>query len=146
MNPANFITAEQKKLLQAAIAEAEKSTSGEIRIHIEKDLDGDILDRAAYLFRKLEMHKTELRNGVLIYLALAGKKFAIIGDAGINSVVAEDFWDGIKDGMSHDFSKGEFTAGLICAVQKAGEQLANHFPIQKNDRNELSNEISFGKS
>ena len=118
--------------------------AAEIRVHIEKKCKEDVLDRAAYVFEQLEMHETEARNGVLFYLAVKDHKFAILGDAGINEKVPDDFWTQIKEGMLAKFQKDEFTNGLSEGIIKAGEQLKTHFPYQSDDVNELSDEISFG--
>lgn len=91
------------------------------------------------------MHETKDRNGVLIYLSVNDRKFAIIGDAGINKVVPEGFWNDIKELMTGHFKKGEFAIGLITGIEKAGEQLRQYFPFQDNDVNELSDEISYGE-
>ena len=93
MKASSFFTKEEQDQILAAIKEAEKETSGEIRIHIETTCPGDVLDRAAWIFKKLGMDKTAERNGVLFYLAVKDRKFAIIGDAGINAKVPEGFWD-----------------------------------------------------
>ena len=146
MKPANFFTFEDKKQISEAIQVAEQNTSGEIRIHVEGKCRVDVLDRASYIFEKLEMHKTELRNGVLFYLAVQDHKFAILGDAGINQVTPEDFWENIKSTMLALFKEGNFTAGLAEGIKMAGEQLKKHFPYQDDDVNELSDEISFGDS
>ncbi|HEX2934194.1 MAG TPA: TPM domain-containing protein [Bacteroidales bacterium] len=143
--PSNFFTKEQKAAIVEAIGNAEQNTSGEIRIHIDKSCKEEVLDQAAYIFKKLKMHKTEQRNGVLIYLALDDRKFAIIGDAGINSKVPADFWDKVKDEMLNHFKLGEFSEGLITGIQMAGEKLKAFFPLLPDDKNELSDEISFGK-
>jgi uncharacterized membrane protein len=95
MNP-TFLTLDQQGQISEAIKNAEIRTSGEIRVHLEANCQGNVLDRAADVFEKLEMHKTKLRNGVLFYLAYEDRKFAILGDAGINSNVSENFWDQIK--------------------------------------------------
>ena len=144
MHPSRFFTAKQKGLIKDSIREAELNTSGEIRIHIDKRCKGDALDRAAYVFEMLGMHKTKLRNGVLFYLAIEDHKFAILGDAGINSLVPDHFWDEIRDNMSKSFQEGNFTEGIIEGIIAAGNQLKNHFPYQKDDVNELPDEISFG--
>src|SRR6056297_1287975 len=107
-----LFTKEQKNEIVNAVKEAELNTSGEIRVHIEKKCPEDVLDRAAFLFEKLKMHKTELRNGVLFYLSVKDHKFAILGDAGINAKVPEGFWDNIKETMLEHFKNGEFTTGL----------------------------------
>jgi uncharacterized membrane protein len=143
--PSNFFTKEQKEAIIQAIGQAELNTSGEIRVHIDNTCKEDVLDQAAFVFKKLKMHETEQRNGVLIYLALKDHKFAIIGDAGINAKVPVDFWDKVKDEILNHFKLGEFSEGLIAGINMAGEKLKVFFPLLANDTNELSNEISFGK-
>ncbi|WP_306643990.1 TPM domain-containing protein [Sanyastnella coralliicola] len=130
--------------LLAAIANAEKSSSGEVRIHIDNHAKEDLMDRAAFLFEELEMHKTKDRNGVLFYLALLDRKFAILGDVGINTKVPPNFWDSIRDEMQGHFKQGAFVKGLCEGVERAGEELKRFFPYQKDDVNELPDEISFG--
>ncbi len=145
MSAKSYFTQHQIDDITTSIKSAELDTSGEIRVHIEEVCKGDVLDRAAFLFKKLEMHKTELRNGVLVYLALKNRKFAIIGDAGINAKVPVDFWDKAKGIMLNHFRDGLFSEGLCQAILLAGEQLKVHFPHQQDDINELPDEISFGK-
>lgn len=140
-----YFTEEDQLKITNAIRVAETNTSGEIRVHIENHCAGDVLDRAAYIFEKLEMHKTELRNGVLFYLAVEDRKFAILGDAGINKVVPEDFWESTKDVVVAKLKEGKYADGLADGIVKAGEQLKTHFPHQSDDVNELSDDISFGK-
>ncbi len=139
-----FFTAQQKQNITNAIKDAELNTSGEIRVHIENYCKKDVLDQAAAVFASLKMHKTKLRNGILFYLAIKDHKFAILGDAGINAVIPEDFWDRIKETMSQKFKKGEFAEGLSLGIKMAGDQLKTHFPYQSDDINELNDEISFG--
>ena len=145
MNPSNFFTKEQKKQITDAIKESELNTSGEIRLHVEKRCKINALDRAAYIFDKLKMHKTEKRNGVLFYLAVDDHKFAILGDAGINQVTPENFWDEIKDIVLDYFKEGKYADGLAKGIRMSGEALKEHFPYQTDDVNELSDDISFGK-
>ena len=145
MKPSKFFTEEQKKQITDAIREAELNTSGEIRLHVEKRCRINVLDRAAYIFNKLKMHKTEQRNGVIFYLATNDRKFAILGDAGINAVTPDDFWDEIKDVVLDYFKENRFADGLAKGIRMAGKALQEHFPYQSDDVNELSNEISFGK-
>ena len=145
MDPAKFFTKEEQDLIKEAIKEAEQNTSGEIRVHIESKCKEDVLDHAAYLFEKLHMHETKLRNGALIYLAVDHRKFAILGDVGINQVTAETFWDDIKEEMLSLFREQKFTEGLIAGIKMTGEALKAHFPHQSDDVNELSDDISFGK-
>ncbi len=144
MKPSDFFNKEDKEKITLAIRDAELNTSGEVRVHIEGKCTGDVLDRAAYVFEKLGMHQTRLRNGVLFYLAVENQKFAILGDAGINAVVPDNFWDEIKNLMLNHFKKNEFADGLAEGIQLAGKQLKQHFPYQQDDVNELSDEISFG--
>jgi len=145
MRPVDHFTKEQQKQIVEAIKQAEHNTSGEIRVHIEKSCKIDVLDRAANVFAMLKMHKTKLRNGVLFYLSIEDRKFAILGDAGINAKVPENFWDSVKDTVLEQFKQGNQTEGLIKGILMAGEKLKTHFPYQKDDVNELSDEISFGK-
>lgn len=145
MSVRKYFSEGDKIQIKNAIRAAELNTSGEVRVHIEKHCKGEVLDRAAYIFEKLEMHKTELRNGVLFYLAVDDRKFAILGDAGINQKVPEDFWEEIKKEMLAQFKEGNFTQGLSEGIREAGKQLKAHFPHQQDDVNELSDEISFGK-
>jgi len=145
MRISDFFNKQEKENITLAIKESELNTSGEIRVHIEGKCREEVMDRAVYIFEKLGMHKTELRNGVLFYLAVNDHKFAILGDAGINQVVPDDFWDEIKKSMLDFFSEKQFSEGLSRGIKMAGEQLKNHFPYQKDDINELSDEISFGK-
>lgn len=144
MKAADFFTAEQKKQITDAIKQAELNTSGEIRVHFETTCKIDVLDRAAQVFDALQMQKTALRNGVLFYLAIENKQFAILGDAGINQKVPENFWEQIKETMLTHFKAGDFAGGLEQGILMAGEQLKAHFNYQSDDKNELSDEISFG--
>jgi uncharacterized membrane protein len=144
MNALNFFSAEEKGLIKAAVEEAELNTSGEIRVHIDNNCKEDVLDRAAWWFAKLGMQKTELRNGVLFYLAIKDRKFAILGDSGINAVTPENFWDNIKEKMAEHFSQGDYSGGLREGILMAGMALKEHFPHHEDDINELSDEISYG--
>jgi uncharacterized membrane protein len=145
-DPKKFFTAAEQAEIVAAIGEAEKNTSGEIRLHMEARCKEDVLDHAAFIFKTLEMHKTQLRNGVLFYLAVDDRKFAILGDAGINAKVPANFWDEINADVIAAFKKGAYKDGLVNGILKAGEQLKAYFPWQKDDINELPDDISFGKS
>ncbi len=138
-----FFTLEERLRIRDAIKKAESETSGEIRVHLETKLSGNVLDRAAWIFKRIKMHETENRNGVLFYFAVQNKEFAIIGDGGINSKVANDFWDKIKNSLQKHFRNGKYAEGLIEGVLMAGMQLKEHFPHEKDDTNELPDEISF---
>jgi uncharacterized membrane protein len=141
----DVITEEQELEIIEAIGQAEANTSGEIRVHIENNCPGDPLDRAAEVFASLHMHKTKLRNGVLFYVALKSHKFAVIGDAGINAVVPDNFWDETKSHVLAQFKNGSYNTGLVKGILMAGEQLRTYFPFDPDtDTNELKNDISFG--
>ena len=145
MKAQELFTDKVKAEVESAIGQAEMQTSGEIRLFVEDHCkDDDVLDRAAYLFAELEMHKTELRNGVLFYLAVQNHRFAILGDGGINAKVPDDFWDHIKDHMVSKFKDGEIPNGLMEGISMAGEALKSHFPLQDDDTNELANEVIIG--
>ena len=139
-----FLSSEQEKNLLKAIENAELKTSGEIKLHLESYCIFDPIMRAKRIFEKLEMHKTKQKNGVLIYIAVKSKKFAIIGDAGINDRVGQDFWNDTKEKMQAAFRNKNFYEGMLIAIENAGEKLSLHFPLQSDDKNELSNTISFG--
>ncbi len=141
----DFFTAQEQQEIKEAIMSAELDTSGEIRVHIENRCSDDVLDRAAFVFKQLGMNKTQLRNGVLIYLAVKNRRFAIIGDKGIHAVVPDNFWDDIKAKMMDHFREDRFTEGLIQAIASSGIHLKKHFPRSKNDINELQDDVSFGK-
>lgn len=146
MSARSFFTKPQQEQIVAAIKEAELNTSGEVRVHVESFCKEEVLDRAAYVFSMLKMHKTKLRNGVLFYLATKDRKFAILGDAGINQKVPEGFWDEVYTLVLNHFKEGNHAEGLSKGILMAGEKLKEHFPYQSDDVNELDDEISFGKS
>lgn len=143
--PKDRFTKDELGIILQAVREAEKNTSGEIRVHIDSHCEKtNVLDRASEVFAKLKMHKTALRNGVLIYVALDDHKLAVIGDGGINGKVPAGFWDETIQLMSGYFKDGRFVEGIAAGVEKAGNQLKAYFPYQKDDTNELSDDISFG--
>lgn len=138
-----FLNKQDEEAIVDAIREAEKKTSGEIRVHIERHTDKDPFDHAVEVFHQLKMDNTKLQNGVLIYLAIDDRNFVIMGDKGINDVVPDDFWETTKDLMVSHFKKGNFKQGLIDGILMAGKQLQDHFPWDSNsDTNELSDQIS----
>jgi uncharacterized membrane protein len=138
-----FFSREQQLQIRDAIKEAEDETSGEIRVHIETKLAGNVLDRAAWIFDRIGMHETDNGNGVLFYFAVRSKEFAIIGDGGINSKVPDNFWEEIRNTILKYFRGGKYSEGLIEGILMAGRQLKEHFPHKKDDINELPDEISF---
>ena len=140
----DFLTASEEQAIVEAIQVAEKDTSGEIRIHIEKSTELPPMERALEVFYFLKMDTTALRNGVLFYVAVESKKFAILGDEGINNKVPENFWDSEKELVFSYFKKNAYSKGLELAILEVGKKLKEYFPYQSDDTNELSNEISKG--
>ena len=145
MKVKEFIGSQGQQQIVQAIKEAELDTSGEIRVHIESKCTSDPLRRAVYIFNYLKMYNTQARNGVLIYVAVESRKFAIIGDAGINNAVPDNFWEDIKTRMGEAFSRGDYSGGLSRAIKEAGSSLKKYFPYQSDDINEQPDEISFGE-
>lgn len=140
----DFLSATEEQEIIEAIRLAELNTSGEIRVHIEKTCNGNASKRALEVFYMLKMENTKAQNGVIIYVAVEDKTFAIYGDKGINDLVEADFWDSTKNSIQQQFKKGNFKQGLIDGITKAGNALKHYFPYTKNDTNELSNDISKG--
>jgi uncharacterized membrane protein len=137
-----FLSPEDEKKIVDTIKEAEKATSGEIRVHIEEDSTEPPLKRAEEVFAFLNMHETKDRNGVLFYVCVREKKFAVLGDEGINNVVPEDFWESVKDHVIREFKKGNYADGLTLGIIECGMKLNTFFPYKDDDVNELSDEIS----
>lgn len=144
MNASTIFTAAEKENIVKTIQMAEQKTSGEIRLHIEDYCKINPFDRALEVFYKLKMDNTKQRNGVLIYVAIKDRKLAIIGDKGIHDVVSNTFWDAVLQDLKQGFAEGAYYASLAKAIEMAGVKLQTYFPIEKNDKDELDNEISFG--
>ena len=141
----DFLTAEERKRVAAAINEAEKLTSAEIRVHLEDHIEEDVLDHAAFIFQELDMHCTAERNGILIYICVADRQMAVVGDKAINEKVPEHFWEDVINVMARNFKAMKHADGLIEAVGMVGEIAGRFFPRRSDDRNELSNEVSFSR-
>ena len=143
MTAADLFSEEQRETIRRAVEAAERRTSGEIRVHIEKQCNDDAMSCAKKRFLQLGMQRTKERNGVLFYLAVESRVFAIVGDEGIDRKVPADFWNSISATMEEKFRAGKFTEGLAEGIATAGEQLEKHFPRATDDKDELTNEISF---
>lgn len=138
---------EQQQKVVRAIQEAERNTSGEIRVFIESHCRYvDAMDRARELFFKLEMERTELHNAVLIYIAHLDRQAAVFGDEGIYKKTGGDpYWNGVLNTMRAFFKKGQLTEGIESAVLQIGQALSAHFPYHAGtDKNELPDDIVFG--
>jgi len=138
-----FFSKKDKKKILVAIQEAEKNTSGEIRVHLEYRAREPVYGHAQKVFQRIGMTKTQERNGVLIFLATGTKKFAVLGDVGINEKVPEGFWNDVAQIMQEHFRQNKFAEGVSEAAVRIGEKLKAYFPHQANDKNELSDSISY---
>jgi len=139
----NIFNSQEEEDIMHAITVAENHTSGEIRVCIEKKCPEDVIMQATRRFAELNMHKTVLKNGVLIYLAIEDRKLAIIGDEGINKKVPANFWEETKDTMISFFKAGKVVNGLVAGIDSAGTQLKIYFPRSDDDINELPNEVIY---
>ncbi len=146
MHAADYFSAPQQLLIKNAVKQAEQLTSGEIRVCIDSKITGNAYQRAVEVFHQLNMHKTKLRNGILIYIAIENRQFAVIGDSGIHQHVHQQFWDDLKNEMITFFGNNDYTGGLLHAINKTGRALAQYFPFHHTDSNELPDDIIFGKS
>ncbi len=142
-NAITILNREEDHRVVEAIKQAERNTSGEIKVHIENRCKGDVEERSLVVFNKLKLNETKLRNGVLIYLAVRDHKFAILGDEGINNVVGQGFWNDVKDLMLSHFKENRFAEGLEQGIQRCGEKLKTYFPYQSDDINEIPDDISY---
>lgn len=143
----NFLSKKDEEEVIEAIRSAEKTTSGEIRVHLERSHGNqDIFERSMEVFHLLKMDNTKAANGVLIYVAVEDRDFVIYGDSGINAVVPPDFWESTKDAIVAQFKAGNYKQGLIDGILKAGEQLQKHFPWSETTINELPNNITRGNA
>jgi len=134
--------ASEERLIKA-IETAEQKTSGEIRLHVDTKASENPIERAKEVFFKLNMQETKLRNGILFYVNFTHHEFAIWGDEGINQKVPDNFWDEIKETAIAHFKQDKGIDGLEICILMCGEQLKKYFPIATDDKNELSNDISF---
>jgi len=139
----HILSDEDETRVMAAIRAAETKTSGEIRVHVERRCSGSAIETAGRWFRRLGMEATTERNGILFYIAVDDREFAIVGGAGIHAKVGDAFWGALRDALREDFAKGNAAAGLIRAIGEAGQRLAEHFPRLSGDVNELPDEISY---
>jgi uncharacterized membrane protein len=139
----HFFSPEEQELLVKAIGEAELSTSGEIRLHLENYCFGDELKAAKKVFARLKMYDTAERNGVLIYIAVRSRKIAIYGDEGIHQKLGDVFWQKLVERLIEQFKANNQAVSLAECIRECGKQLGLYFPRKAVDRNELSNSLSF---
>lgn len=143
-NSEDFLTKQERAAVAQAVARAELITSGEIRVHIEEHIEEDVLQHAAFVFHELGMQHTRERNGVLLFISVNDRLVAVFGDQGINDKVPQGFWDSTVAILKQHFAEGKQAEGLCEAVRVVGEKLASFFPPRSDDKNELSNEVTFG--
>ena len=140
---ADFIPSEGQRRIADAITAAERHTTGEICVHVTPRCRGDVMKRAARTFNRLHLYTTMRRTAVLIFVAYDDRKLAILGDAGINDVVPSGFWDGEVEVLTGYLKAGRPVDGLCEIIAHMGERLSQYFPGERDDENELSNEVSF---
>ena len=141
----SFLGKEDKKKIIEAIRQVEKTTSGEIRVHVMAKCKEDTMKEAKKVFDRLCMHRTQQRNSVLIFVALKSRRFAIFGDQGIHERVGESFWHRTRDVLSDYLSKNQMRQGIVAAVYSIGEQLERFFPRRADQNpNELSDQVTEG--
>ena len=139
----DFIPNDGQRRIADAITAAERHTTGEICVHVTPRCRGNVMKRAARTFNRLHLYTTKRRNAVLIFVAYEDRKFAILGDTGINTVVPEGFWDGEVEELGRFLKAGRQVDGLCEVIARIGERLSQYFPGERDDENELSNEVTF---
>lgn len=140
-----YISLEEKRLILKSVMEAEKQTSVEFQVHIDKSCKGDVIEKASAVFNFIHLNKTKTKKWLLFYLSLEDQKYAIIGDKEMNEMIPENFWDLVENHMQNKINEGNLTACLSEGIKMAGDQIRNFIPKQINDINELPDEISLGK-
>jgi len=142
-DPFLFFSKREKEEIIQAVQEAEMKTSGEIRVHLERKAKEDIMAHAREVFQKIGMTRTRERNGVLIFMGIRTKRFCIVGDHGIHEKVPEGFWDGLVALMEKHFKEDRFAEGICETIWKVGDKLKEFFPFERDDINQLPDEISY---
>ena len=140
---ADFIPSEGQRRIAAAITAAERHTTGEICVHVTPRCRGNVMKRAVKTFNRLHLYTTKRRNAVLIFIAYEDRKLAILGDTAINEAVPEGFWDGEVEELTNYLKAGRPVDGLCAIIARMGERLSEYFPGERDDENELSNEVTF---
>lgn len=139
----DFIPSEGQRRIADAITDAERHTTGEICVHVTPRCRGNVIKRAVRTFNRLHLYTTKRRNAVLIFIAYEDRKFAILGDTGINEVVPDGFWDGEVEELGRYLTAGRPVDGICAIIARMGERLSQYFPGERDDENELSNEVTF---
>jgi len=141
-----LLRAIDSRRIEEAIRQAERRTSGEIRVSVSRFFWGDVRRVAERAFARLGMMATRHRNGILFFIVPARRRFVVLGDEGIHARVGQEFWERVTAAVSEHLRDGDFTLGLVHGIETVGEQLALHFPFDPTtDANELPDEIDFGR-
>ena len=141
-----FFSPEEQQLIVSAIQNAERSTSGEVRVYVESRCSYmDALDRAVEIFTQKGMQATKERNAVLVYVATKDHQLAVFGDEGIHQKVGPDYWNTEVIKMIRDFNRDDYAKGIAGCVEDIGQALQQFFPFTDTDKNELSDDIEFGR-
>jgi uncharacterized membrane protein len=142
-----FFSEEEKEKILSAIQKAEQTTSGEVRVYVEKRCRFvDAIDRAAEVFYSLKMDQTAHKNATLVYVAFKDRQMAVFGDEGIYTKTGKDFWNEAVKKMVHHFNRENYAQGIVEVIGQIGEALSHHFPYDAStDKNELPDDIVFGK-
>ncbi len=140
---ADFIPNEGQRRIADAITAAERHTTGEICVHVTPRCRGNVMKRAVKTFNRLHLYTTKRRNAVLIFIAYEDRKLAILGDTAIHEAVSEGFWDGEVEELTNYLKAGRPVDGLCAIIARMGERLSEYFPGERDDENELSNEVTF---
>ena len=131
--------------IKEAIETAERRTSGEVCVSVAPYFWGSIEKAADKAFARMGIARTKDRNGVLIFVVPSRRKFVVLGDRGIHERVGQEFWNRVAEAVSAKFRSGDFTGGLVRGIEEVGEQLAAHFPYDREtDKDELADDVDFG--
>ncbi|MHC4743465.1 MAG: TPM domain-containing protein [Planctomycetota bacterium] len=144
-NPEKFFSDTELLSINSAVNEAEKNTSAEVKVVVTRHCWGDLKEKAFKIFRKLDLHRTEQRNCVLVLLVVTNREFLIYGDEGIHQKVGQDFWGDVRDNMQQAFREDAFAEGMCEGLKLIGQKLCEYFPYQDGDVNEISDGIVFEK-
>lgn len=139
----DFIPSEGQRRIADAITDAERHTTGEICVHVTPRCRGNVVKKAVKTFNRLHLYTTRRRNAVLIFVAYQDRKLAILGDTGINEVVPHGFWDGEVEELTRYLKAGRPVDGLCAIIARMGDRLSQYFPGERDDDNELSNEVTY---
>ncbi|HQR44808.1 MAG TPA: TPM domain-containing protein [Thermoanaerobaculia bacterium] len=129
-----FLARVDAAAVEAAIRQAERATTGEIRVAILPRVSGGLEKAVRHAAERLGMTRTKDRNGVLILVDPSRRSFLVWGDTAIHARVEERFWKDVAAAIEERFRAGDFTGGLVRGVEIAGRELASCFPAPPGER------------